>query len=276
MFPSYTGGGGRSHGPWRQVEAPDSCFGVRAETEHAVTSTAMTQNRSLTWKSWFSTDAASRARHRGKPCRRVVGCRDEGNATPTRRSTRTLLGRGAFLRLFDLNRTQGRPSADDTELLRAAVVFAVGALDSMLHDLILEVIPRFGGDSDALRGALASLNKDDPGLALRLHLPSETENREEAFRSALDSWLGRQSFQGAHRLTVALTYVGSTLTLDGLDVVTRSKTGARLQHFTDQRHSMAHRGASPKVARDAAGECVDLVSAIAEAVNKDMLRYYNG
>ena len=54
MFPSYTGGGGRSHGPWRQVEAPDSCFGVRAETEHAVTSTAMTQNRSLTWMSWFS------------------------------------------------------------------------------------------------------------------------------------------------------------------------------------------------------------------------------
>ena len=32
MFPSYTGGGGRSHGPWRQVEAPGSCFGVRAET----------------------------------------------------------------------------------------------------------------------------------------------------------------------------------------------------------------------------------------------------
>ena len=56
---------------------------------------------------------------------------------------------GAFLRLFDLDRTQGRPSADDNELLRAAVLFAVGALDSMLSDLILEIIPRFGGDSKA-------------------------------------------------------------------------------------------------------------------------------
>ena len=65
MFPSYTGGGGRSHGPWRQVEAPDSCFGVRAETEHAVTSTAMTQNRSLTWMSWY--------RHHGKKRRDPAG-----------------------------------------------------------------------------------------------------------------------------------------------------------------------------------------------------------
>ena len=182
----------------------------------------------------------------------------------------------AFLDLFDLDRTQGHPSANDNELLRAAVVFAVGALDSMLSDLILEIIPRFGGDSKALRGAIASLNKDDPGLALRLHLPSETEDREEAFRSALDSWLGRQSFQGAKRLTVALGYVGSTLTLDSLDGHTQAKTASQLQHFTDQRHSMVHRGASPNVTRGAARECVDLVTAIAKAVNADMLRHYNG
>ena len=182
----------------------------------------------------------------------------------------------AFLDLFDLDRTQGRPSANDNELLRAAVVFAVGALDSMLHDLILEIIPRFGGDSEALRVPIASLNKDDPGLALLLHLPSEIEDREEAFRSALDSWLGRQSFQGAKRLVVALGYVGSTLTFVSLDEHTQAKTADRLQYFTDQRNSMVHRGARPQVTRGTAGECVNLVTAIAKAVNADMLRYYNG
>ena len=71
MFPSYTGGGGRSHGPWRQVEAPGSCFGVRAETEHAVTSTAMTQNRSLTWMSWFSRSRTT-VHNRGEDAARAV------------------------------------------------------------------------------------------------------------------------------------------------------------------------------------------------------------
>ena len=189
----------------------------------------------------------------------------------------TNIGRArAFLRLFDEDRRQGRPSADETELLRASVVFAVGTLDSMLHDLILEIIPKFGGNSEALREPLRSLSKDDSSLALRLFLTPQTEDREKVIRSALDTWLGRQSFQGPKRLNDALSYIGASFTLEQLESQAEEKPAARLDHFTKLRHSMVHRGAKPRITREAAGECVDLVSRIARKVNEDVLHFYNG
>ena len=52
----------------------------------------------------------------------------------------TNIGRArAFLSIFDKPggsaRTRGRPTDNEKELLRAAVVFAVAALDAYLHDL---------------------------------------------------------------------------------------------------------------------------------------------
>jgi hypothetical protein len=47
----------------------------------------------------------------------------------------------AFLRIFDKDRKVGQPSNDEKELLRGSLVFAVGALDAYLSDLILEIVP---------------------------------------------------------------------------------------------------------------------------------------
>lgn len=189
--------------------------------------------------------------------------------------SKTLERSEAFLRLFDHERTQGRPSADDTELLRAAVVFAISALDSYLHDLVLEVVPAFGASNLALKPAMAAIARSDPGLALRVYLAPTASDQQAVFRTALDEWLESKSFQGVQKVSNALEYVGSTLTIDLLDQHTRMKTGERLQHYTDQRHGMIHRGSKPTVTRHTAGECVNLVASIASAIDADMLGYFN-
>ena len=70
----------------------------------------------------------------------------------------------AFLRIFDIDRTAGQPSNDEKELLRGAIVFAIGALDSFLHELVLEVVPRFGGNRPALSDALRTIGERRPQL----------------------------------------------------------------------------------------------------------------
>lgn len=177
----------------------------------------------------------------------------------------------AFLRVFDIDRTSGRPSNDEQELLRGAVVFAIGALDAFLHDLVLEVVPQFGGNKAALSEALRAIAKDDPSLSLRMALAPDVETREDEFRTALDAWLERKSFQGAGKVSAALTYVGSNLTLGALDANTGVHTAERLQYYTKMRHDMVHRGQRPAVVRSKAAECVDLIAAMAKAINADLV-----
>lgn len=180
----------------------------------------------------------------------------------------------AFVRLFDVDRTRGRPSRDENELLRGSVVFAIGALDAFLHDLVLEIVPRFGGDRVAVRDALRVIGKDDPGLALRMQLAPDTASRTDEFRSALEDWLETKSFQGPKRVAAALEYVGSSLTWDDLRTTAGAKAPARLEHFTNMRHDIVHRGRSPRIIRGGTQECIDLVSALAAAINADVVKYY--
>jgi hypothetical protein len=76
----------------------------------------------------------------------------------------------AFLRIFDKDRGVGQPSNDEKELLRGSLVFAVGALDAYLSDLILEIIPAHGPKSPQLSDALREIARADPGLSLRVAL----------------------------------------------------------------------------------------------------------
>jgi len=84
----------------------------------------------------------------------------------------------AFLRIFDKEpdggRKQGQPTKDEKELLRGSLVFAVGALDAYLSDLILEIVPAYTPRSDKLAAALKGIAKSDPGLALRVALTPAT------------------------------------------------------------------------------------------------------
>lgn len=188
------------------------------------------------------------------------------------------LGRSrAFLRLFDIDRTAGQPTNDEKELLRGAVVFSIGALDAFLHELVLEIVPQFGGNRSALAGALREIAKDDPGLSLRIALAkAEGADLEKEFRDALDTWLEKKSFQGVSRVSAALSYVGVKLSIGDFDASTGVNTAARLEHFTDMRHLIVHRGAKPTATRPAAKECVDLIEAMASRINTEAIKFYNG
>src|SRR5258708_5608263 len=89
----------------------------------------------------------------------------------------------AFPRIFNNEagggRGRGKPSNDEKELLRGCLVFAVGALDAYLSDLILEIVPQFGPKSPSLSAALTQIAKSDPGLALRVTLATGSDKQVE-------------------------------------------------------------------------------------------------
>lgn len=182
---------------------------------------------------------------------------------------------GAFLTIFDLDRSAGRPTKEESELLRGAVVFSIGALDAFLHELVLELVPTFGGNRAALGAGLRAIAQDDPSLALRMALVrDETEVRKE-FREALATWLDRKSFQGVEQVMNALRYVGLTVTMDDFDAVTKVNTARDLAHYTEMRHKLVHRGAQPALSRSQAGRCVSLVSGMGATVNAEAVKYYH-
>lgn len=177
----------------------------------------------------------------------------------------------AFIKIFgEENRPAGAPTNDDRELLRGAVVFSIGALDNFIHELILELVPRFGGSKVAMRQPLAAIAKSDPGLALRVALaaPEEAENE---FRSALDAWLESQSFHGVAKIVNALGYLGLALNESSLPADWKAK----LEGFTEERHQIVHRGSTKMIKRDQAKDCADLVEAIAESINSDAVKQYH-
>jgi hypothetical protein len=177
--------------------------------------------------------------------------------------------------MFDLTGGPGQPSNDRKELLRGAVVFAIGALDAFLHDLILELVPKFGQSSKELGEALKQIAREDPSLALRTSLAGTPEAAEEAFRDALDDWLTTKSFQGPEAVMRATAYIGRPLTWEQLNGLTQKNAAAELQRFTQMRHSIVHRGSRPYVRRRIAQECVDLVSNIARETNSEAVKLYH-
>jgi HEPN superfamily RiboL-PSP-like protein len=181
----------------------------------------------------------------------------------------------AFLRIFGEERARGQPTNDEKELLRGAVVFSIGALDAFLHDLVLEIVPTFGGNRTSLKPALQEIAKGDPSLALRVALAPNGVSKTDEFREALDSWLSLKSFHGPEAVIRATGYVGSDFSWTEIDKVTASKAAERLEHFTDMRHGIVHRGKSPYIRRDQAKEVVTLTKAIAKLINTKAVTFYH-
>jgi hypothetical protein len=178
----------------------------------------------------------------------------------------------AFVRIHG-RRKRGAPTLDERELTRGAVVFAIGALDAFLHDLVLEIVPAFGPDSPELSTSMREIAKQDPSLALRVALRPEAAREE--FRVALDDWLSAKSFQGPEAVVRTAAYVGVTWSWHNLDQSLGANTASELARFTEMRHQMIHRGRKPNVSRGRAVWCLDLVGAIAVTLNADAVTHYN-
>jgi hypothetical protein len=177
--------------------------------------------------------------------------------------TRTL----AFLRIFDQTGGQGHPSNDRKELLRGAVVFAIGSLDSYLHDLVLEIVPEHGPSSAELAEALRAIAKEDPSLALRVALAGDLETARAQFSGALDEWLSKKSFHGPEAVVRASSYVGIDCDWASIDEATGCDTATLLGRFTTMRHEIVHRGRKPSIVRADAQACVDLTRDVANLMD---------
>ncbi len=174
--------------------------------------------------------------------------------------------------VFAEGRGVGRPKDNDRTLLQGAVVFAIGALDNFIHELILEIVPTFGGDRAAMHEPLKALVKDDPAIALRVALAGSDEERRDELRFALERWLDTKSFHGVSAVVQGLGYCGVPLVESGLDKNWRT----RVEHFTTMRHKIVHRGSAPSLVADNARECVELVGQVATNINGEAVLLYRG
>lgn len=184
----------------------------------------------------------------------------------------------AFLRIFDKEpdggRKAGHPSGDEKELLRGSLVFAVGALDAYLSDLILEIVPAHAPRSKELKAALAAISKSAPGLALQLVVETSGESRLSAFREALADWLESKSFQGPDKVVNALSYVGCVIPWKDFDDETTKNTAKELEKITKERHDIVHRGQKPYIRRSHAQDNLDLVTCIAMVIDRKVIGVY--
>ena len=180
----------------------------------------------------------------------------------------------AFLRIFDNDRGVGHPTNDEKELLRGSLVFAVGALDADLSDLILEIVPQHAPASSELADALKAIARADPGLSLRVALAPSSADRKAEFRAALAEWLSTKSFHGPEKITQALGYVACPLSWDDLDVVTGQPTAKELAKITNDRHAIVHEGKRPYIRRDLAEAANNLVASIARHIDSQVSAKY--
>lgn len=180
----------------------------------------------------------------------------------------------AFLRIFDADRAAGRPTKDENELLRGAIVFAVGAFDAYLSDLILEVVPKYGARSTQLATALRAIAKNDPGLSLRVALAPTDSDRRHEFTEALGDWLSTKTFHGPDKVDDALGYVACSVAWEDLDKACGCDAKADLAKITRQRHEIVHEGKRPRTTRSQAEAAANLVAALAKHIDTRVCSHY--
>jgi RiboL-PSP-HEPN len=188
--------------------------------------------------------------------------------------------------LLHLNRTlqgRGRPPAEIHDLLRAAVVLALGALDALVADLIADAVPaaaKAGNIGDRVEGWVRERPRDfvsllshrDPHRALadlvRSRMANMTLQRAAAIEETLSSVL---------KLSVSWEAAAKKLDTN----TTAEQVKQRLDAFVARRNQIAHTGdaqtgraALASISRDWVEAGVRNVAAIGEAVCDVVARAY--
>jgi hypothetical protein len=187
------------------------------------------------------------------------------------------LNRARILLEFYDNDTKGRSQATKAarELLRSALVFAIGALDAYLNDLILEIIPRhISAPSRALQDGLREIAKKDPSLALRVALADSDQARREEFYRALNDWLANQSFQGPDKVVKAHEYLGCEMSWRRFSHIVGFPAAEELRRITKRRHEIVHRSEDDVITRDEAQSAIDLVEKLAVYIDDQICVKY--
>jgi RiboL-PSP-HEPN len=181
-------------------------------------------------------------------------------------------------------RSGGRPSGEERELLRAAVIFSIGALDAYLSDVAAEVLVRQlekarvpGTDA---RNLLRRIQSDIPTLPFELALTSDQDERLRLAQTAISEHLATAvSNHGAKGVAGTLGRIGATVDWEAIklsDKSTLRTTSTRtcaavLDRWTDMRHQLVHQGKAIPVNAEQARELIDFVQAIVEHVDRQAL-----
>lgn len=197
----------------------------------------------------------------------------------------------ALLEMFDAGtlkpkkgdrRTVGKPGWQENELLRAAVITAIGALDAYLSDVAAEVLiaqlERAATPTGDARAVLRQVMKEIDTLPMELALlTDQAERRRVAEEAVREHLANRVSNHGAKGVAATLGRMGRTMNWDALRdrlddhlaLTTDKRTPpALLDAWTIRRHKLVHQGVALKIKSPQARALVDFVEAVAEVVDE--------
>ena len=171
----------------------------------------------------------------------------------------------------------GAPTLPLRELPRAAVVFAIGALDAYLSELTAEVMVERLGRGASLsesREAMQKIGKEMPGLAIEVALMPKQTQRLDHIREVMAEYYNSVTNHGPKSVGALCRAFGlSTDAIWNAASVTALGAAEELQRWTDVRHDIVHRGKKSRVRRNTGAKpCVKLISAIVDAIEAEIAR----
>jgi len=172
---------------------------------------------------------------------------------------------------------RGAPTAPYRELPRAAVVFAVGALDAYLSEVSAEVMVKqlqAAPGSKEAKSILKRVQAELPGLALEVSLLSTQQHRTDRIQQAITQHFhDHVSNHGPQAVSATVGRIGGNsdriwATID----LAWPKSRQLLQDWTDARHRIVHQGKSERIRRPEADDCIKLIRKIVKAVDAESLK----
>lgn len=173
----------------------------------------------------------------------------------------------------------GAPGLPLRELPRAAVVFSVGAFDAYLSAVAGEkIVARLAaaGGNNTIRDVMSKVARDLPGLAIEVALlPAANDRLAYVQNVVVDHFQTGVSAHGSKAVARIVEMLdGSTAKVwqdvSGKGFVNPAKA---LDDWTVIRHSIVHRGDRPKLRRERATVCIDLIAAIGQATDAEIERH---
>ncbi|WP_155989626.1 hypothetical protein [Thioalkalivibrio sp. ALE19] len=177
---------------------------------------------------------------------------------------------------------QGAPRNPVRELPRAAVVFAVGALDSYLSDVSAEVIVALLQrelPEGEVREILKRVQAEVPTLSLELSLVPDPDERVGRVQEAVADHLhNRVSNHGKKAVSRTMERLGGSAQdlWSALGANGYRRAADDLDDWTEKRHQIVHQGQSVRVHRPQARSCVQLVEAIGERIDTQAMQALEG